>query len=139
MTYVIVDLAAWVCATLPGGTSLGEMSGGGLWLLVDAVLLRMLWRGSWTAVNVSFVIALLPAALYAATLLPIAVMDGVHTENVALNLGFGLPEALLLLVAMVSGDRRERRAVAGAPFTCIDRSESRCIRPSSCVGLLKLK
>jgi hypothetical protein len=108
VAYVVVDLLAY--AALPGGTSWNAASMGGFWLFIDALLFRAMRRGSRFAVGTSFAIAMFAPIVYALTVLPIAAFNGVDTHNVAVNLAFGLIEAVLIGIAMGCEDRDESQA-----------------------------
>jgi hypothetical protein len=115
LAYMLVDLAAYGWAALPGGTSWDQASLGSVWLVIDGLLFWRIWRGSRLALGTSFAIALLPPVSFALTLLPIAAIEGAHTSNVAYNLVFCLPEVVLLGIAMGCEDRDQDAAPGALP------------------------
>jgi hypothetical protein len=112
--FVLVDVASYVVAALPGGTSWSGATMSGLWVIVDAFLIRAMLRGSLGAVSFCFIVALLPPVMLLLTQLPVQELGQIDIGNPVFGVGFGLVEAVLLAVALIAGDRDEGQT-AGLP------------------------
>ena len=120
LAYVVLDLLAYAYAALPGGMSWDAASVGGIWLFVDAILIWKLLHGSRAAAGWSFAIAMIwPISLFL-TQLPIWGFNDAHTTNPGYFVGFGLPQGIVLAIAMSTEDREDAQD-AGMPSGAIER------------------
>jgi hypothetical protein len=107
IAFIVLDVLAYAYAALPGGMAWDAATVGGIWLVVDAVLIWKMLHGSRSAVGWSFAIAMLWPISFFLTHLPVWGFNEAHTTHPGFFVGFGLPQAIVLAVAMGSEDRQD--------------------------------